>query len=75
MIVVKFSTLRGGLWIEVDGLAQKQAKSDTYVAMTRCFKFDANGKAKYSFHEDLMSNDPTPRFYSHDYKEKDFVFC
>lgn len=53
MIVVKFSTLRGGVFIEVKN-------SMEYQPMDRCFVFDKDGNAKWAYYDDLISRDPAP---------------
>lgn len=67
-MLVKFSTLRGGVFIEV-------TNSNEYNDKDRCFRFDKNGNAEYAFYGDLISNNPAPRWYHHSYKEKDFIFA
>lgn len=68
MIVAKFSTLAGGVFIEETG-------KDARLPMDRCFRFDANGNAEFAYYAVLISNDPAPRWYGHQCKEKDFVLC
>lgn len=68
MIVAKFSTLAGGVFIEENGTDRRQV-------FDRCFRFDANGNAEYAMLSELESNNPAPRWYAHQYKEKDFILC
>lgn len=65
MITAKFSSLRGGVFIEVTGNERKPTD--------RCFRFDDQGNAEYATLADLESNNPAPRWFGHVYKEKDFV--
>jgi hypothetical protein len=67
-MLVKFSTLAGGVFIEVkDGNA--------YGPSDRCFRFDKNGNAEYALYADLTSTNPAPRWFSHVYKQRDFLFA
>lgn len=68
MMLVKFSTLAGGVFIEING-------SEEYQANDRCFRFDNEGNAEYALYGDLTSNNPAPRWFHHCYKEKDFIFA
>lgn len=67
-MLVSFSTLAGGVFIEVTG-ADERRPSD------RCFRFDTNGNAEYATFADLIGNNPAPRWFGHVYKEKDFIFA
>lgn len=67
-MLVKFSTLAGGVFIEDTG-ADERKPSD------RCFLFDANGNAEWASFADLTGSNPAPRWFGHSYKEKDFVFA
>lgn len=67
-MLVKFSTLAGGVFIEV-------GTSDKYRPQDRCFRFDANGNAEWASFADLTSNNPMPRWFGHCFKEKDFLFA
>lgn len=67
-MLVKFSTLAGGVFIEDTG-------ADGRRATDRCFRFDANGNAEYAFFGDLMSRNPAPRWFGHVYKEREFTFA
>lgn len=68
MIVAKFSTLAGGVFIEQDG-------SPEYHQNTRCFRFDDNGNAEWATYGDLTSNNPHPRWYSHQFTASQFILC
>lgn len=67
-MLVKFSTLAGGVFIEETGAAERRPTD-------RCFRFDANGNAEYAMFADLIGNNPTPRWFGHVFKEKDFLFA
>jgi len=67
-MLVKFSTLAGGVFIE-------QRDEAEYKADTRCFRFDAEGNAEWASYGDLTSNNPAPRWYGHVNKAKDFTFA
>jgi hypothetical protein len=67
-MLVKFSTLAGGVFIEETG-ADERRPSD------RCFRFDANGNAEYALFADLIGSNPAPRWFGHQFKEKDFLFA
>lgn len=67
-MLVSFSTLAGGVFIEVTG-ADERRPSD------RCFRFDAKGNAEYATFADLIGNNPAPRWFGHVFKEKDFIFA
>jgi hypothetical protein len=67
-MLVKFSTLAGGVFIECTNAAE-------YTGAERCFRFDKAGNAEYSFHADLTSINPAPRWFHHSYKENDFLCC
>lgn len=67
-MLVKFSTLANGVFIEDTG-ADERKPSD------RCFRFDADGNAEYALFADLVSINPAPRWFGHLYTEKDFVFA
>lgn len=69
MIVVKFSTLRGGVFIEQDDT------SDAYKPSTRCFRFGENGSVEWSSYGDLTSNNPAPRWFGHAYRADQFIIC
>lgn len=67
-MLVKFSTLAGGVFIEDTG-ADERRGSD------RCFRFDAKGRAEYALFADLIGSNPAPRWFGHLYTEKDFLFA
>lgn len=67
-MLLKFSTLAGGVFIEQTGADERRASD-------RCFRFDAKGNAEYTFFADLISNNPAPRWFGHVYKERDFLFA
>ena len=67
-MVVKFSTLAGGVWIEVNALSERTGSE-------RCFRFDNYGNAEYAFLSDLSENGDRARWYGHAYKQKDFLFA
>lgn len=68
MIVTKFSTLGGGVFIEENG-------TDCRLPTDRCFRFDRNGNSEFAYFAVLSSNDPSPRWYGHQYKEANFILC
>lgn len=68
MITVKFSTLAGGVFIEVNDVAERAGE-------LRCFRFDDKGNAEYARYADLTSNNPAPRWYGHVCDKNHFVFC
>jgi hypothetical protein len=67
-MLVKFSTLANGVFVEVTG-------ADEYQPSNRCFRFDANGNAEFAYYGDLTSRNPAPRWYGHCFKEKEFMFA
>ena len=67
-LLVKFSTLAGGVFIEQSGNAE-------YAAWDRCFRFDGAGNAEYAHFSDIAENGALARFYGHVMKESDFVFA
>lgn len=67
-MLVKFSTLRGGVFVEV-------SDDDQYRSMARCFRFDKNGNAEYAMLWDLNSSNPAPRWFAHQFRERDFTFA
>lgn len=67
-MVVSFSTLANGVWIEVlTGMDRSGAE--------RCFRFDKSGNAEYALLKDLSDNGERARWFGHAFKAKDFVFC
>lgn len=69
-MLVKFSTLRGGVFIE-----QLPTCINEYTGQERCFRFDQHGNAEYAILADLQSDNPAPRWYGHCMKERDFTFA
>jgi len=67
-MLVKFSTLAGGVFIEDNG-------TDARKDGDRCFRFDANGNAEYALLADLASTNPAPRWFGHAFKASEFVFA
>lgn len=67
-MLLKFSTLAGGVFIEVTN-ADERRPSD------RCFRFDAAGNAEYALFADLTGSNPAPRWFGHQFKERDFTFA
>lgn len=70
-MVVSFSTLAGGVFIEVfaDGLPEG------YSGRERCFRFNADGSCEYALHRDLVENGARARWFGHIYRKENFVFC
>lgn len=68
LMLVKFSTLANGVFIEV-------GDSDEYAAGARCFRFDDSGNAEYAILADLKSGNPAPRWFHHSFKESEFMFA
>lgn len=66
-MLVKFSTLAGGVFIEVTDKSE-------YGGNDRCFRFDKQGRAEYAFYGDLTGSNPAPRWYGHVYTKEDFIF-
>jgi hypothetical protein len=65
-MLVKFSTLAGGAFIEDTG-------ADERKPCDRCFRFDSQGNAEYTFFADLVGRDPSPRWFGHAFKESEFL--
>lgn len=74
-MLVKFSTLAGGVWIEVLPPTRESNPSDEYHRTDRCFRFDKEGNSEYAYYGDLISGNPAPRWYSHQFKSSDFTFA
>ena len=68
-MLVKFSTLAGGVFIEIADNSPEWKPSD------RCFRFDAEGNAEWACYGDLAHANPAPRWFGHCFKEKDFLFA
>lgn len=67
-MLVKFSTLAGGVFIEDNGTNERKPQD-------RCFRFDAAGNSEYATFADLTNGNPAPRWFGHVYKSADFVFA
>ena len=67
-MLVKFSTLANGVFIEV-------CTFNEYEPRARCFRFDAAGNAEWAAYADLISNNPAPRWFGHVFTAKDFIFA
>jgi hypothetical protein len=67
-MLVKFSTLAGGVFIEDTG-ADERKPSD------RCFRFDELGHAEWASFADLTGSNPAPRWFGHSYPASQFVFA
>lgn len=67
-MLVKFSTLAGGVFIEDNG-------SDARKGSDRCFRFDHAGNAEYALLADLTSSNPAPRWFGHTFKASEFLFA
>jgi len=67
MPVLKFSTLLGGVFIEV--------LSDKRTGEERCFRFDDKGNAEWASLSDVNANGERARFFHHVFKERDFIFA
>lgn len=68
-MLVKFSSLGGGCFVEVlDGASD-------YEPHHRCFRFDADGRAEWTSQYDLATHGDRARWFGHQYTEKDFTFA
>lgn len=67
-MLVKFSTLAGGVFIEDTGAGERKPSD-------RCFRFDANGNAEWASFADLTGSNPAPRWFGHQFRERDFTFA
>lgn len=67
-MLVKFSPLAGGVFIEV-------GSADEYQPSARCFRFDAKGNAEYAILADLTSSNPAPRWFGHVLPASEFMFA
>lgn len=67
-LVVKFSTLAGGVFIEENGTPERKPED-------RCFRFSAGGAAEYAAWGELMSDPDRARWYGHQFRERDFLFA
>ena len=68
--VLKFSTLGGGLFLEV-----RANDGDEWSADPRCFRFDANGNAEYANYADVVADGGHARFYGHVSKYSDWAIA
>lgn len=69
-MLVKFSTLAGGVFIEI-----KNGDETDHQPNDRCFRFDEDGNAEYAFYSELTNGNPAPRWYGHAFKADQFVFA
>lgn len=67
-MIVKFSSLAGGVFIEV-------TQHDERRPSDRCFRFDANGNSEYALYGDLVGSNPAPRWFGHVFHENEFTFA
>lgn len=67
-MIVKFSTLAGGVFIECNGTSERKPSD-------RCFRFDKHGNAEYATFADLTGSNPSPRWFGHVFKQRDFIFA
>lgn len=67
-MLVKFSTLAGGTFIEVSYTAEI---GDT----ERAFRFDDKGNAEYAYVHELRENPSHARWYGHVLPESQFTFA
>jgi hypothetical protein len=68
-MLVKFSTLAGGVFIEV------RADAESYGPADRCFRFDEDGRSEWASYADLTSANPAPRWFGHAFRAADFEFA
>ncbi len=67
-MLVKFSTLAGGVFIEVTDAMEYQNED-------RCFRFDKQGNAEWAYFGELKDSPERARWYGHAFTEKDFHFA
>lgn len=67
-MLVKFSTLAGGVFIEDTGADERQPTD-------RCFRFDGDGNAEWATFAALSGNDPAPRWFGHCFNANQFTFA
>lgn len=67
-MLVKFSTLAGGVFIEVTDAME-------YQPSDRCFRFDKQGRAEWASFGDLSDSPDRARWYGHSFTSKDFIFA
>lgn len=70
-MIVKFSTLAGGVWIEYDPFAESSDRTGD----ERCFVFTKNGKAKYAILSHLLKDADNATWQSINLVKKDFIFA
>lgn len=63
-----FVTEHNGVFIEDNGTDERKPSD-------RCFRFDANGNAEYALFADLTGSNPAPRWFGHQFRERDFTFA
>ena len=69
MPLVKFSTLAGGVWIEV-------GPGEDHAPDSRCFRFDPEGRAEWTRLADLREADGRfARWFGHCFTARDFIFA
>lgn len=67
-MLVKFSTLAGGVFVEVLDGTEREGQE-------RCFRFDTKGNAEWASYADLISANPAPRWFGHVFHQRDFTFA
>lgn len=67
-MLVKFSTIAGGLFIEENGTGER-------LPDDRCFRFDAEGNSEYALFADVVENGKFARFFGHIFVARDFTFA
>jgi hypothetical protein len=67
-MLVKFSTLAGGVFIEA-------SDADEYQPSARCFRFDERGNAEWASYADLTGSNPAPRWFGHQFTANQFEFA
>lgn len=65
-MLVKFSTLAGGVFIEVTDNAE-------YQPSDRCFRFAEDGSVEYTTFRELETAPDFARWYGHQYRASDFT--
>lgn len=72
-MLVKFSSLGGGVFIEV------RPNQDNYTDDCRCFRFGQVGEieyTEYALYRDLADNGPErARWYGHQFRRDNFTFA
>jgi hypothetical protein len=67
-MLVKFSTIAGGVFIEVNDRPE-------YADTDRCFRFDDRGNAEYALLGELKQDADRARWYGHAYKADAFTLA